>query len=75
MLLHLEFYSAPPAVSVRACQRIAFGTTSVDLAIVHAREVLENKTFSFGLAKFCLIKNEEGKVLCQMRARKLRPGK
>lgn len=73
MLLHLEFYSMPPHGPLKACERIAFGTTSVDLAIVHARDVLENRTFPFGKATLCLVKNEEGKVLCQMRARKLRP--
>jgi len=71
MLLHLEFYSAPH--SLRDCERIVYGTNSVDLAIVHARDALENRIFLFGKAKLCLIKNEEGKVLCQMRARKLVP--
>jgi hypothetical protein len=74
MLLHLEFYPVRTEGSPRTCERIAYGTSSVDQAIVHARDVLENRTFAFGKAKLCLIKNEEGKVLCQMRARKLRPG-
>ena len=73
MLLHLEFYSAPPQGSLRNCEQIVYGATSVDLAIVHARDVLENRTFFFGKAKLCLIKNEEGKVLSQLRARRLRP--
>lgn len=72
MLLHLEFYSAPPESHFGDCQRIAFGATSVELAIVHARGILEDSIFPFGKAKLCLIKNEDGKVLCQMRARRLK---
>ena len=71
MLLHLEFYSIrADDQPLRDCERIAYGTTSVDLAIVHARDVLDNRTFPFGKAKLCLIRNEEGKILCQMRARR-----
>jgi len=69
MLLQFEFYSIhPQGHPLTDCARIAYGTTSVDLAIVHARDVLENRTFPFGKAKLCLIKHEDGKVLCQMRA-------
>jgi hypothetical protein len=70
MLLHLEFYSIPPEGPLKDCERIVFGTSSVDLAMVHARELLEKRTFPFGKAKLCLIKDEAGKTLCQMRARR-----
>jgi hypothetical protein len=63
MLSHLEFYSIhPQSHPLTDCARIACGTTSVDLAIVHARDVLESSIFPFGKAKLCLIKNEEGQV-------------
>jgi hypothetical protein len=75
VLLHLEFYPLNPAGSHRGCERIAFGTTSVNRAIVHARDLLENRMFSFGHAKFCLIKDDQGKVLRQMKARRLGPSK
>jgi hypothetical protein len=68
MLLHLEFYSV-----LRDCERVVFGTTSVELAIVYARELLEDRTFQFGKARLCLIKDDAGKTLHQMRARRLRP--
>jgi hypothetical protein len=70
VLLHLEFYW--PQETLKYCERITYSTTSLDLAIVHARDILENQTFPLGKAKLCLIKNEQGKVLSQLRARRLR---
>jgi hypothetical protein len=73
VLLHLEFYSVPPKGPLMDCERITYNVSSVDLAIVHARDTMENRSFAFGKAKVCVIKNEDGKILCQMRARRFKP--
>lgn len=56
VLLHLEFYWIPPQGSVRYCERITVNATSIDQAVAHAGDVLENQSFPFGKANLCLIK-------------------
>jgi hypothetical protein len=63
MLLHLEFYSVPPDGSLKHCEKITFSTTSMDLAVGHAEKVLEDRTFPFGKANLCLIKDEDGGLI------------
>jgi hypothetical protein len=45
VLLHVEFYW--PQETLKYCER-TYSTTSLDLAIVHARDILENQTFPSG---------------------------
>ncbi len=63
MWLHLEFYWIPPH-SLQCCDRIIFNATSIDLAVAHAEDILENQAFPpFGKANLCLIKDQDGQLV------------
>ena len=63
MLLHFEFYSVPPDGSLKHCEEITFSASSLDLAIGLAEDTLEDRTFSFGKANLCLIKDRDGRLI------------
>ena len=63
MLLQFEFYRVRPDGSLKHCEKITFSTTSMDLAVGHAKKVLEGGTFAFGKANLCLIKDEDGRLI------------
>ncbi len=66
MLLHLEFYWCPPEGSLLYCNRITLNETSIDLAIAHAEDVLENQGFPFGRPNLCLIKDQNGQFISEV---------
>jgi hypothetical protein len=63
MLLHFEFYSVPPDGSLKHYEEITFSASSMALAIGHAEEMLEGRTFRFGKANLCLIKDRDGRLI------------
>ena len=64
MVFHLEFYWVVPQEQPGYCDTIVFDATSANLAVAHAKDVLEHGNFpSGGKANACLIKGEEGKII------------
>ena len=64
MVFHLEFYWVLPQGDLGYCDTIVFDATSMNLAVAHAKDVLEHGNFpSGGRANACLIKGEEGKII------------
>ena len=63
MLLQFEFYRVRPDGSLKHCEKITFSTTSMDLAIGHAEEMLQDRTFPFGKANLCLIKDGDDRLI------------
>jgi hypothetical protein len=48
------------------CEKITFSTTSMGLAVGHAEKMLEDRTFAFGKANLCLIKDEDGGLILEV---------
>ena len=63
MLLHFEFYAVPPDGSLKHCEKITFSPNSMDLAVGYAEKMLEDRTFSFGKANLCLIKDRDDRLI------------
>jgi hypothetical protein len=63
MLLQFEFYGVRADGQRIGGEAITFSSTRMDLAIRHAQSMLEERTFLFGKANLCLIKDEDGNIV------------
>jgi hypothetical protein len=67
MLLHFEFYKVKPDGQRLGREKVTFGSSDMGLALGQAESILENTTFSFGKANLCLIRDQHGNVLREVR--------
>jgi hypothetical protein len=67
MLLHFEFYRVRLDGRRIGGETITFGSSTLNLAIGHAQSMLKDRTFSFGKANLCLIKDEDGNIVREVR--------
>jgi hypothetical protein len=70
VLLQFYFYLDAPEGHRLAGDTITYDAATIDLAVGHAEKMLEDHTFSFGKANLCLIKDEYGHVLREVRGRR-----
>jgi hypothetical protein len=70
VLLQFPFYLDPPEGHRLGGDTIDYSSTTLDLAIGHAETMLQERTFSFGKANLCLIRDQDGKVIREVRGRR-----
>jgi hypothetical protein len=51
-------------------ETVLCGSTTLDQAIKRARRMLQERTFYFGKANRCIIKDQDGHVIREVRSRK-----
>ena len=69
MLLRFQFYLDSPEGHRLAGETITYSSTTLDLAVGHAEAMLDEHTFSFGKANLCIIRNEHGHIIRELRSR------
>ena len=69
MLLQLQFYLDTREGHRVAGETVLFGSTTLDYAIRHAEGMLANRSFSFGKANLCLIKDADGNIIREIRSK------
>jgi hypothetical protein len=67
MLLQFEFYLDTPEGHRMGGETILYGSSTLDEAIGRAESMLREHTFPFVKANLCLIKSEDGRLICEVR--------
>jgi len=70
MLLQFEFYLDTPEGHRMGGDTILYGSSTLDEATGRAELMLREHTFPFGKANLCLIKDEDGNLIREVRSRK-----
>jgi hypothetical protein len=70
MLFQFQFYLDTPEGHRMGGDTISYSSTTLDLAVGYAEAMLEEHTFPFGKANLCIIKDEYGHVLREVRSRR-----
>ena len=68
MLLQFQFYLDTPEGHRMGGETFTYDASTIDMAVGHAETMLEDHTFSFGKANLCLIKDDYGHVLREVRS-------
>lgn len=69
MLLQFEFYVDTPEDHPAGGETILYNSGSFDEALGRAESILREHTFPFGKANLCLIKDQGGRLIGEVRAR------
>jgi hypothetical protein len=67
MLLQFQFCLDTPEGHRMGGETILFGSTTLKVALGEAESMLQTRTFRFGKANLCLIKDENGKIIHEVR--------
>jgi hypothetical protein len=73
MLWHLEFYLVNPDGTRTGGDTVNDTSSSVELASAQAKSMMQNITFPWGRANLCLIKSQNGSLVCEEVANAHRP--
>ena len=68
MLLQFQFYLEGLEGHRMGGETILFGSTTLEVAISDAEVMLKDRTFLFGKANLCLIKDKDGNLIREVRA-------
>ena len=61
-----EFYQIGPDGTRAGGHKIADASEFVAIAIVRAQSIMRDRTFTFGKANLCVIKTQQGRVICEV---------
>jgi hypothetical protein len=67
MLLQFQLYLDTPEGHRIGGETILFGSTTLEVAISDAEAMLKDRTFPFGKANLCLIKDKDGRLIREVR--------
>ncbi len=67
MVLQLQLYLDTAKGYLVEGETIIYSSSTLDLAVGHAEDMLQNHSFSFGKANLCLIKDEGGNVIREVK--------
>ena len=67
MLLQFQFYLEGLEGHRMGGETILFGSTTLEVAISDAEAMLKDRTFPFGKANLCLIKDKDGRLIREVR--------
>jgi hypothetical protein len=70
MRLQFEFYLDTPEGPRMEGETVLYSSTTLDQAIKGAKRMLRERTFYFGKANLCIIKDQGGRVIREVRSRK-----
>ena len=70
MLLQFQFYLDPPEGHRMGGETILYGSSTLDEAIKRAGKMLKARTFYFGKANLCIITDQDGHVIREVRSRR-----
>lgn len=68
MAWRLEFYQIDSDGTRTGGQQVVDASESVAAAIAQAQSMMRDAIFTFGRANLCLIKTQNGRVLCEVRS-------
>jgi hypothetical protein len=69
MLLQLQLYLEDTTKGyLMQGETILYRSSSLDLAVGRAEDMLQSHSFPFGKANLCMIKDEDGNVIREVRA-------
>jgi hypothetical protein len=69
MRLQIQFYLDAPEGPPMEGGTVLCGSTTLDQGIKRARRMLQERTFYFGKANRCIIKDKDGHVIREVRSR------
>ena len=65
---HFEFYRTSSDGTRLGGDKVTDGSSSIELAIAQAKSMMQKVTFPFGKATICVIKKQDGSLVCGVSA-------